>query len=109
MHSNVLDDAREFVEIRWRIDIRSPTAPDSVIHFRAGGVNGRNHLVGGAEVVAAGLFRVGAPIGEDDAGIARLHDASALRVVRNQPGRSEERRVGKECRSRWARGAYKRK
>jgi len=50
-------------------------------------VNGRNHLVGGAEVVAAGLFRVGAPIGEDDAGIARLHDASALRVVRNQPGK----------------------
>src|SRR5207302_2464537 len=35
-------------------------------------------------------------------GTVHIHGVSLNRLVRNLAGRSEERRVGKECRSRWA-------
>ena len=34
--------------------------------------------------------------------LARVMEASSVRVIAPIPGRSEERRVGKECRSRWS-------
>src|SRR3712207_8263685 len=37
-----------------------------------------------------------------DAGVSIFGDSSQVSVLRNSISRSEERRVGKECRSRWS-------
>src|SRR5690606_41617780 len=50
-------------------------------------------LTGAGEAHAAGLTGAGLRIGVIDSGVNRDHPALA--------GRSEERRVGKECRSQW--------
>src|SRR6266576_741854 len=47
-------------------------------------------------------------VGREDALLHRLHEAFIPRLYRQQLGlRSEERRVGKECRSRWSPYHYK--
>ena len=47
------------------------------------------------------LERVPADI-RRDGGVARMSDPEMIREIQEAVSRSEERRVGKECRSRWS-------
>ena len=84
MHGNVLHHVGILVEIGWRAKVGAITASHAIVDFRAAGSNGGERLIGRTEIVALGLFGVGAHVGEDDARIARLHHPGALRGIGNQ-------------------------
>ena len=82
-------DGGELVEISRWVGIGTPTAPHAVVNSRSGVANGGQHFVSGAKVVARRFFGICARIREDNAGVARLHEAGTLGEIWNEP--SEER------------------
>ena len=50
------------------------------------------------------IVAIATATGESGIGIVRLSDEKSIDIVKNffKRSRSEERRVGKECRSRWS-------
>ena len=86
VHGNVFHHAGKLVGIGRRIDVGAPTAADAVIDLRAAGANGGEHFVGRGEIVTLRFLGVGAPVGKNDAGVARLDHAGTLGGIGNEPG-----------------------
>src|SRR5437762_14232229 len=74
------------------VDLALPRPGEAV----EGGANGYGHGAGAADARASGSFRIGS---EGEAAL-RMEEFGDFREERE---RSEERRVGKECRCRWVR------
>ena len=86
MHGDMLRHVGELIEVSRRIHAGAPTASDTIIDFRPAGAYGGEHFVGGAEIVALGLFRVGTRVRKDDGCVPCLHHAGALCGIGNQIG-----------------------
>ena len=73
--------------------------------MRRKGINGKKarlQLISGLALTLGGLAGSGAAWAQDESGPARAAAQAGGAAVTLATTRSEERRVGKECRSRWS-------